>query len=182
MNGLRKRFKTYRVVLMAASAWMVCVVSAQEMDPATQPLPSADFANPGRGVVVKVLLDADGTAQHLGSLVSNVPPRGHAGDPPLLWVEWGTASGALLGAHNSWDPRWEFEETSTGGERKNDLAQADGAFAVPFHPNLSWVRISDQRTSQELITVDVSVEVQAFCDSQVEECDEVFWDGFEIIE
>lgn len=169
-----------------ASLWIACSMTAlaQGTDPSVEPLPDPGFANPGRALVVQVQLDGNGGAVALGSVVSAVPGRAHTGDPPLLRVTWRDAAGNMLGAHNAWDPRWEFEHTATGGERRNLLASIETGFDVPFSPAIASVTIRDLQAGQDLLTVDVSATVEAFCTSTPAACqqgigEQIFADGFE---
>ncbi len=122
-------------------------------------------SDPRRALVVEVLIRADGTAEFANAYVNDVPPGTHIADPPQILLEYFDMSGNLVDTRNAWDPRWEFQETEEGGERKVDLAEAVGAFGILFAPDIATVRISDQHNDPAtlLIEIDVQTTVRLFC-------------------
>lgn len=174
LTGLRHIFTaaiTSLLILGLPTAW------AQD-DPSTAPLPDLNdvLGDTRRALVVEALIFGDGTAVAGMVAVSTTPPRARLGNPPLILVEWFDKENNPLGEMNAWDPRWEFQETSDGGEKMEIQPEGLGQFVIPFDHAIAFVTISDQQTDEELITVNVTEEVQAFC---IENPDHPECEGFE---
>lgn len=157
-----------RIALTAALACAVILAhssagSAQE-DPASAPIPSfADVLDdPRRALVVTAVIQEDG-ATFVDAFVSETPPGVNAADPAMIGVSWFDDTGAEIGARFAWDPRWAFEKTDDGGERQFTLAQAEGAFDMPFSHAIRRVELFDGETGELLLDVDVGAVVEGFC-------------------
>lgn len=154
-----------RTNLTAATLWTaLCLVTWPVGSASAQVAQITDVLNDKRrALVLEVLLRSDGTAQHLDTYVTDVPPATHLGDPPLILIETFDTFGNPLDSRYAWDPRWELVETASGDEQKIDLAEGEGEFDVAFDPYIAMVKISDVETALELITVDVESLVLQFC-------------------
>ncbi|TDG11376.1 hypothetical protein E2F43_18490 [Seongchinamella unica] len=140
--------------------------SSLEADPSTSPVPNISelILDSRRGIYIELSVFADGSTQLLGSGVTDLPPGATDDDPPLLLLQFLDASGQIIGVQNGWDPRYEYEQTGTG-EQVVLLAEGIGRFQVPFDHRITHIRFLDQQlaTPLELVDVDVSDLVQAFC-------------------
>lgn len=156
---------------------------AQGMDPSTEPVPEFNFAGRPVAVIVDTTLFDDGTAQLDAVEVSNVPAQPFTAGPPLLQVSYYDDTGGLIALWNTWDPRWVFDETGTGGETRNLESPADGVFHIPLSFALTRVEIVDLSTDEVLLDVDVSTEVTDFCAANPGHVsctlETFFYDGFE---
>lgn len=128
---------------------------------------SADLSeighDPRRALIVKVLLRNNGTAELRESFVANVPPGTHASDPPMISLEYFDDGGHQVGRRNAWDPRWQFQEGEDGREEKIELSEAIGSFGFLLSPDMATVKITDQQTGLELISVSVSAAITQYC-------------------
>lgn len=166
----------------AAILFFAVPAPAQETDPSVAAQPQFDFADQPVAVIIRATLTDIVPAQLDGVEVSNVPAPSYIADPPLLQIAYFTSDDGLLGLNNTWDPRWIFQETDTGGEQQQIETPADGVFLIPLTRDLARVIITDLATDEVLLDVDVSAEVQGFCteDPDSESCKStIFEDRFE---
>lgn len=164
LKSLKPKAIPFLLATIASLSFLAASTIWAQTNPADAPLPDiADIlGDTRRGLIVEALIHEDGTAEPGTVLVSDVPPRTHIGNPELLRVEWFDAGGQPIGAMNAWDPRWEFQQTADG-ERVELVPSGLGAFVLPFDPAIATVVIHDQQTQAQLLTVDVSGTVVAFC-------------------
>ena len=140
--------------------------TAQQDDPAVQPIPSFDLIaeDARRALIVEAPIRDDGTTGTPSLSVSNTPPGTHVGDPAHLLVEWFDDRGRLIDRYDAWSPLWHFAETETG-ERLDMQTESLGSFDLPLTPDIQRVVVTDQGTSTILLDLDVSSTVTAFCDA-----------------
>jgi hypothetical protein len=146
------------LALLAQAVW------AQD-EPSAEPLPSLDDIrnDTRRALVVEAWIFDDDTAAPGETYVSETPPGASIGNPPHILVEWFDERDNLLGTMDDWDPRWEFQQTETGGEKMEIQPEGLGAFTIPFDPAIVRVEISDHETGLQFISLDVGAVVEDFC-------------------
>ncbi len=130
-------------------------------DPATAPIPTYDYDDPAKAFVVDLQVDATG-ASLVRALVVKQRPHSTLGDPAMIRLALRDEDGGAAGHVDTWDPRWHFEETATGGERMR-VRPARGSFSVPFDPDAGSLVVRDLQADRELLTVDLGPAVHDFC-------------------
>ena len=144
----------------------VGVASAQlSDDPRQVPLPDRMFNEPSRAVVVSVQFNS-GTEVVLDHvLIANTAAKSSIGAPPLILLELLDNDGQVISEQNAWHPLWVEDWDETGVASAYVEPSGKGTFYVPLSETLHSVRISDIQLSIELITVDVSQQVENYCSS-----------------
>ncbi|MDZ7645576.1 MAG: thrombospondin type 3 repeat-containing protein [Woeseiaceae bacterium] len=136
---------------------------AQDNDPgsATTPDPNDVLNDTRRALVVEATVGA-GIATRADVYVSDTPPGAHVGAPAELRLEWYDAGGSRLGGRNAWNPRREFVRDGDN-ESAVMLAEATGAFTIPFTHEIASVSVTEVETDTTLLTTDVRNVVEGFC-------------------
>jgi len=149
-------------------------------DPAMIPQPELFPVDHDRAVVVSVIFNSDTDVIEDGVIISNARAPGSLGNPPLILLELLDANDNVIASQFDWHPLWTREWDDEGSESGPVDDSGTGTFYVPFDPNLAAVRISDVKLDMELMTVDVSVPVDAYCASvPVPAVCSIFMNGFE---
>ena len=150
-------------VLMFALLALPGLVAAQGADL------SQIGTDPRRALVVKVFLNADGSADFVDSYVSNTPPGTQIGNPRQIQVEALDATDLVIDSVYEWDPRWLFIQTDVPddggvtGEQLEVLDEAPGSFPILFDSAIAEIRLTDLEAINQLITVDVRPVVETWC-------------------
>jgi len=155
-----------RRVFLVTLLWIAGDVWAQlEGDPAMMPQPDFSVPDHDRAVVVKVIFNSATDVVADGVIVSNRRARGSLGNPPLIQLEMLDANDNVIGEQFEWHPLWTTEWDDEGNESAPVDDSGTGTFYIPFDQDLVSVRINDVRRDIELVTVDVSSPVDAYCAS-----------------
>ena len=134
-----------------------------DADPATMPQPDFSAPEPGRAVVISVTFNT-ATDVVLDSVeVANTPAPGSEGNAALILLELLDSGDQVIGTRFEWHPLWTREWDDMGAETGFVDESGDGTFYVPLDQDLAAVRIIDADLGMELITVDVSGPIQAYC-------------------
>jgi len=180
-----KKLKLVNVLSLLVIAGGMTFVSGQAMaqmnaDPSTLPLPDFNRPDPNRALVITVQFHSPTDVALQNILVANVRAKGSLGAPPLIKIELLDRNGVVIREQNDWHPLWIREWESDEVESSPVLNSGPGAFYIPLSANLAAVRISDIVLAQELITVDVTATVDAFCATiPLPPICLIFRDGFE---
>ena len=155
-------------------------VAQLNTEPSALALPDFNLPDPDRAVVISVQFNNPTDVQLQNVIVANVRAKGSLGAPPLIKLELLDRTGAVIREQNDWHPLWVRESDIDGLESNLVMDSGPGTFYVPLSVNLVAVRITDVSLSQELITVDVSTYVDAYCAAKpLPEICILFHDGFE---
>lgn len=157
------------------------------VDPSTLTLPDFTQPDPDRAVVISVFFNSSTDLQPENIIIANVRARGSLGAPSLIRLELLDINGNVLREQDAWHPLWVRDWDDTEQESGSVLPAGPGTFYVPLIFGLSSVRISDVPLDLELLTVDVTAAVLAFCTanpqsplcSYAPQDDPVFQNGFE---
>ncbi len=162
--------KTRTLILTAASVALATGVvvtltqgslAASGDDPAAAPIPTYDYADPAKAFVVDLDLGLSG-ASVVHTSVVEAPSASHVGDPPLLKLVVSDEDGIVLDRSDAWDPRWTFVGTD-GGPESMQVQARRGFLTVPFDGDAGSLLVRDQVAGSDLVTVDLTGAVHAFC-------------------
>ena len=132
-------------------------------DPAALPWPDLFYPDPNRAVVISVTFNSPTDVVLDEVIVANTRARSSLGAPPLIRLELLDGNGAVIRQQNSWHPLWVRDLNEGDGEIGPLAESGPGTFYVPLDEDLRSVRITDIELGMELITVDVSGAVEAYC-------------------
>ncbi|MEV4686111.1 hypothetical protein [Microbacterium sp. LWH3-1.2] len=132
-----------------------------DTDPAAAPIPEYDYDDTARSFVVEADFGPT-TATPTSVVVGMQRSRTHLGDPALLELRLEGHAGDVLDAIHAWDPRWVFEETETGGERRV-VRPGAGLLTVPFDADAETMVVHDVRAGTTLAEVDLAPAVREYC-------------------
>jgi hypothetical protein len=132
-------------------------------DPAAIPVPDSTESDPDRAVVVSVTFNSPTSVVTDNVIISNRGASSAAGAPPLIRLELLDSHGNLLAQQDAWHPLAVRDLNEGGGESLEEEESGPGTFYIPFDEDISAVRIIDIRLDMELVTIDVSDAVAAFC-------------------
>ncbi len=119
------------------------------------------LSDPRRALVLEIFVEAD-VANLVDSYVSSTPPAGYRGAPSQLRLRWFDGAGIRIGTRNAWNPRWVYERSAEGEQRKL-LSGATGTFLVPFDKDIERVALTDVESGITLLEMNVTNTVQGFC-------------------
>lgn len=159
-------------VLATALVVAVAVVpglATDHDDPVTAPQPVFDHGEDAQSFVILADLS---TSPVTVPLVTVGPLRAysHLGDPPLLQLTLRDHTGATQSQYNSWDPRWGFDEKAGGGERRVPRS-GPGDLTAPFDPDAESMLVSDLRTGQDLVEIDLAPAIREYCEANLDDPD-----------
>lgn len=132
-------------------------------DPAALPWPDLTQVGPHRAVVVNVTFNTPTDVVVDDAVVSNTRAKSWLGAPPLILLELLDANENLIATQNAWHPLWVRDLNEGSGESTPENESGPGTFYVAFDEDLRSIRITDLELGVELITVDVSAVVEAYC-------------------
>ena len=158
--------KNSLMVLLAVLVMALQTSEAQAQlteDPATLPWPNLSETDPNRAVVIAVTFNSPTKVVVDDVIVSNTRAKSWLGAPPLILLERLDENGSVLAQQNAWHPLWVRDLNEGDGEIGPLTESGPGTFYVPFDQDLRSVRITDIELGMELINVDVSAQVEAYC-------------------
>lgn len=168
--------------MLLTTLWLLSgSVHAQlDGDPSMIPQPELFPVDHDRAVVVAVIFNSAIDVVADDVMISDTRAPGATGNPPLIMLEMLDDNANVIASQFEWHPLWTREWDDEGNESGPVDQSGTGTFYVPFDQDLDSVRIIDVRREMELITVDVSGPVDAYCASvpMPALCD-LFKSGFE---
>jgi hypothetical protein len=147
------------------------VTSASDNDPSTAVVPTLDFDDPAKSMVVRLDFNSRTDVDLSSAIVSHESSRARIGDPPLLIVQLFDDEGVPIDEFNAWHPLWKFEEGPSGEERRVVLSEGEGKIVFPFDPNLGSMEVKDNALNEDLITVDLKPAIRSFCEENPDDPD-----------
>ncbi len=164
--AMKNLIKLTIVSLLLATVFCLPAMAQLSDDPTTQPFPEFGVTDPQRAVVVKVQFNAATEVVLQDIIVANTRARMSLGAPALLVLEMLDQTGKVIATQNAWHPLWVRQWDEGGNTESGSVAASGpGTFYVPLSETLRAIRITDTELAQVLITVDVSAEVLAYCES-----------------
>ncbi|MGD2128466.1 MAG: cadherin-like domain-containing protein [Lysobacterales bacterium] len=149
------------ILMLAGTA--LPLTSFGQNDPASAPIPSIDdILNDTRRALIVEARVFEGGAEFVDAYISETPPGAFVADPEMIGISWFDDTGVEISNRYAWDPRWEFEE-SADGERQITLAEAVGAFEIPFSHAIHRLEFFDGETGAVLLEVNVGAVVEGYC-------------------
>ncbi|MFC8680168.1 hypothetical protein ACFT30_01515 [Microbacterium ureisolvens] len=169
MNTTTKRRTVLVVSAVAAATALTLTAGAMtgyadpfsDTDPVAAPIPEYDYDDTARSFVVEADFGAT-TATPTAVVVGMQRARTHIGDPALLELRLEGNAGDLVDSIDAWDPRWVFEETETGGERRV-IRPGPGILTVPFDADAETMVVNDLRAGTTLAEIDLAPAVRQYC-------------------
>lgn len=151
------------VVLISVWAASVPGGAGDSVSPQVDPFPVLETADGSKAMVVRLqFVDRNNVVLTSTKVVFG---RAHvrAGDPPLLRVQLMSDRDVLVGQFNAWHPMWAFQQKPDGTEQRIIRPNARGRLVFPFRPDLKRMNVIDVPQEQQVISVDLSGAILAFC-------------------
>jgi hypothetical protein len=161
--GTSKVRKSVLIAVIVAGLPASLIQAQLTDDPATLPWPDLSHEDPNRAVVISVTFNSPTNVVADDVIVSETRAKSFLGAPPLILIELLDQHGAVLAQQNAWHPLWVRDLNEDDGEFTPVTESGPGTFYVPLDEDLRSVRITDIELGMELITVDVSGPVEAYC-------------------